>query len=118
MTVTCEYCHGQTEAGGTECRNCGAPVSAAPTAHDVIHCPYCGRRLLALGSPCCNYCGKRLPPEFISARDADMKRVTVISRLNSPPSDQGRSDVFGHPTSRAGNGVVGEIISGIIDLLN
>jgi len=61
--------------------NCGAPlgVGASPDPHQ---CPYCNRRLLALGSPNCNYCGRRLPEEFIQANTADLHRVKEMSGSN------------------------------------
>jgi hypothetical protein len=36
----------------------------------------CHRKLLAMGSPACSYCGQRLPSEYIKAREADLKRIT------------------------------------------
>lgn len=50
-------------------------ASAIP---DFRSCPYCRRKLLALGSPACNYCGRRLPDEYIKAREADLKRMSDV----------------------------------------
>ena len=38
----------------------------------------CHRKLLALASPACNYCGRRLPDEYIEARESDLKRITEV----------------------------------------
>ncbi|HKV42235.1 MAG TPA: hypothetical protein VJX67_23735 [Blastocatellia bacterium] len=79
MNITCEYCHAGTEAGQTTCKNCGAPVPAFDSTADLHICPYCARKLLALGSPSCSYCGKRLPEDFIKAREATLSRVTILT---------------------------------------
>lgn len=79
MLKTCDYCGGSIAEVEKKCGNCGAPVvrdqSALP---DFRSCPFCHRRLLALASPACNYCGRRLPDEYINAREADLKRVTEV----------------------------------------
>jgi hypothetical protein len=75
MASTCEYCHGRVEEGATKCKGCGAPLGERePT--DFRFCPFCKRRLLALGSPACNYCGRALPADFQKAREAMWKRVS------------------------------------------
>jgi hypothetical protein len=72
--LSCDYCHGVTVEGAAKCSNCGAPLGAkAPT--DFRNCPYCKRRLLALGSPACNYCGKPLPENYLKAREAMWQRI-------------------------------------------
>lgn len=74
MAGACEYCHGGLGEGATKCPNCGAAVApAAPP--DFRFCPHCRRRLVALGSPACNYCGKALPENFLKAREAMWRRV-------------------------------------------
>jgi hypothetical protein len=74
MAGACEYCHGGLGEGATKCPNCGA--AAAPSAPpDFRFCPHCRRRLVALGSPACNYCGKALPENFVKAREAMWQRV-------------------------------------------
>lgn len=79
MNVTCEYCKSACESGAIKCRNCGAPLSGeAPATSDYRSCPYCRRKLLALGSPACNYCGRRLPDDYINAREADLRRIGEI----------------------------------------
>ena len=67
-----------------KCPNCSAPVSpsATPVA-DYRHCPACRRQLLALGSPACSYCGRRLPDEFIKARESDMHRISNLQNLKA-----------------------------------
>ena len=74
MTEECEYCRGRLPEGATKCAGCGASVgpSAPP---DFRFCPHCRRRLVALGSPACNYCGKALPEKFLKAREAMWQRV-------------------------------------------
>jgi DNA-directed RNA polymerase subunit RPC12/RpoP len=80
MTPTCDYCNGPIAEGAMHCINCGAPfVSKDAALPDFRFCPLCRRRLLALGSPACSYCGQRLPDAYIKARDGDLKRLTQVS---------------------------------------
>ena len=80
MSLICSYCGGSLEGGASKCESCGAPAQNDGLAvRDYRLCPYCRRRLLALASPSCNYCGRRLPEEYIEAREADLKRIAEIS---------------------------------------
>lgn len=80
MLVTCEYCCGAHVEGETKCGNCGAPaVGDGSTLADFRHCPVCRRKLLALASPACSYCGRRLPDEYIKARGSDLKRISDVN---------------------------------------
>ncbi|MFL6337048.1 MAG: double zinc ribbon domain-containing protein [Pyrinomonadaceae bacterium] len=73
--MNCEYCQGLMEEGAAKCPNCGA--AAVPReATDFRFCPHCKRRLLALGSPACNYCGRALPADYVRARDALWEKVS------------------------------------------
>ena len=76
--MTCEYCHSVLEEGATKCANCGASAGERE-APDYRFCPFCKRRLVALGSPTCNYCGRALPQDFVKARDALFQRVSDVS---------------------------------------
>jgi hypothetical protein len=78
MAATCEYCRGVIVEGATKCANCGAAVGER-RAVDFRFCPYCERRLVALGSPACNYCGRALPEEFVRAREQMWQRVNDVS---------------------------------------
>lgn len=74
MKDHCDYCHGVLREGAAKCAGCGAPAGPRePT--DFRNCPHCKRRLLALGSPACNYCGKALPENYIKAREAIRQRI-------------------------------------------
>jgi len=85
--VICDYCNSQMAEGEMKCSNCGAPIVVdATSAPDFRHCPVCHRRLLALGSPACSYCGRRLPPDYIKARESDLQRVAGL-RENSGGSE-------------------------------
>lgn len=75
MPPTCEYCHASSREGATKCENCGAPLNANGAPEDHRFCPFCKRRLLALGSPACNYCGRALPESYIKAREATLNRI-------------------------------------------
>ena len=75
MSRTCDYCEGALAEGATKCANCGAAVGERG-ARDFRFCPHCERRLLALGSPACNYCGRALPEEYVRARDALWQKVS------------------------------------------
>ncbi len=73
--MTCDYCHSDSEEGATKCASCGAPLTQGGDAPDVRFCPHCKRRLLALGSPACNYCGQSLPAHYVKAREAMWQRI-------------------------------------------
>lgn len=74
--MKCAYCQNVHVEGATKCHNCGAPLDAdAQHAPDYRFCPHCHRRLLALGSPACNYCGRALPDNYIKAREAIFNRI-------------------------------------------
>ena len=78
--MTCEYCNSLVADSVIKCGNCGAPISlAAADQPDFRHCPMCHRKLLALASPACSYCGRRLPDEYLKAREADLRRVMELS---------------------------------------
>jgi DNA-directed RNA polymerase subunit RPC12/RpoP len=78
--VTCEYCNSSIVEGEMKCGNCGAPIVRDGSAlRDFRSCPMCHRKLLALASPACNYCGRRLPDEYIKARESDLKRITEVA---------------------------------------
>jgi len=80
MTVTCEYCGGLIAEAEKNCGSCGAPaVRDQSNLPDFRSCPFCQRRLLALASPACSYCGRRLPDEYIAAREANLRRVTEVT---------------------------------------
>ncbi|HEX3559960.1 MAG TPA: hypothetical protein VHU19_12200 [Pyrinomonadaceae bacterium] len=78
MALSCDYCHGVLEEGATKCANCGASLGERE-ATDFRFCPFCKRRLLALGSPACNYCGRALPDDFVKAREELRQRVSDVS---------------------------------------
>jgi len=79
MTLTCDYCSGPIGEDEMKCGNCGAPFVRDDAAlPDFRLCPFCRRRLLALASPACNYCGLRLPDAYIKAREGDLKRLTQV----------------------------------------
>ena len=88
MPSTCDYCHGSNNDDATKCDNCGAPIVPAASPADFRHCPYCSRTLLALGSPACSYCGRRLPDSFLKARDADLHRISEIAGDHRASNDQ------------------------------
>jgi predicted amidophosphoribosyltransferase len=75
MPPTCDYCQATSKDGVTKCENCGAPLNADGPPPDHRFCPFCKRRLLALGSPTCNYCGRALPESYVKAREATLKRI-------------------------------------------
>ncbi|HEX8355508.1 MAG TPA: double zinc ribbon domain-containing protein [Pyrinomonadaceae bacterium] len=84
--MTCDYCQGALEAGATKCANCGA--AAAPgEPRDFRFCPHCERRLLALGSPACNYCGRALPEEYVRAREALRQKVNDMGAGSATPEE-------------------------------
>ena len=99
--MTCEYCESAIASGQTRCENCGAPISAEPAVTiDFRLCPTCHRKLLALGSPACNYCGTRLPEEYIKAREGDLKRVTEVEGNKSATEARTKIDGFFSESNR------------------
>ena len=84
--MNCDYCHGALEEGAKKCANCGAAVGAREP-RDYRFCPHCKRRLLALGSPACNYCGRALPEEYVRAREALWQKVSDVTAGKAPPEE-------------------------------
>ena len=85
--MTCDYCHGALEEGSKKCSNCGAAVAGAGAPRDFRFCPYCARRLLALGSPACNYCGRALPEDYVRAREALWQKVNDAGAGKATPEE-------------------------------
>lgn len=87
--MVCEYCRGTLDANSSKCQNCGAPTDAwRATGPDFRVCPHCAKRLISLGSPACNYCGRRLPDSYLQAREQTKRRIEEIeedSVRNSSP---------------------------------
>ena len=80
--MTCDYCKTSILEGKMKCANCGAPISSDGSAlPDFRSCPMCHRKLLALGSPTCSYCGRRLPDEYIRVREADLRRIIEVEEM-------------------------------------
>jgi hypothetical protein len=109
MTPDCAYCGAAAKEGTTVCEHCGAPRAALPAETDFRHCPFCKRKLLALASPACSYCGKRLPDEYIKAREADLRRIADIGEIGVDP----HSDV--EPADKERN-LTKEILSRLTDI--
>jgi hypothetical protein len=77
------------------------------SALDYRRCPFCSRKLLALASPACSYCGRRLPQEYIAAHEADLRRMDGVTSISfghacfgetiigSGHSDKGTQDSYG-----------------------
>jgi hypothetical protein len=101
MTQICEYCKSPCAASLLKCPNCSAPLSgvAAP-ATDYRHCPFCQRKLLALASPACNYCGRRLPDDYIQAREGDLHRLTEMRGNQADPQLTAKVDEMLRHTAR------------------
>jgi hypothetical protein len=84
--MNCDYCHGALGEGAAKCANCGA-AAVAGEPRDFRFCPYCERRLLALGSPACNYCGRALPEEYVRAREALWQKVSDAGAGKATPEE-------------------------------
>jgi len=98
MPLSCEYCQGVLEKEAAKCANCGA-AAGSREAPDYRFCPFCKRRLLALGSPACNYCGRALPEEYVKAREALWQKVKDAGAGAATPEEldeleQGSDDAF------------------------
>lgn len=98
------------------CGNCGAPIVLDGAAlPDFRSCPICHRRLLTLGSPACNYCGRRLPDEYIKAREADLRRITEVTE-GEESSEVGRKvDELIRQTARRKRGQSSSAL-GLVDI--
>ena len=83
-----------------KCESCGAPIDLAVT--DFRSCPYCRRRLLALASPACNYCGRRLPEKFIKARESDLRRIKERTEIRDDDAVGVRVDELIRRTAGSG----------------
>jgi DNA-directed RNA polymerase subunit RPC12/RpoP len=93
MNANCLYCKSLCDDGAVKCRNCGAPVTAEEEATiDVRACPYCRRKLLALASPACNFCGLRLPAHFIKTREEQLRRITKVNHSGNQQEIKGKID--------------------------
>ncbi|HKG15237.1 MAG TPA: double zinc ribbon domain-containing protein [Pyrinomonadaceae bacterium] len=97
MPTTCEYCRGALGEGATKCANCGAAVGERGE-RDFRFCPHCERRLLALGSPACSYCGRALPEDFVKAREQMWQRVKDLS---AGRADEGEKEAIRDETDEA-----------------
>jgi predicted amidophosphoribosyltransferase len=95
--MNCEYCQSRLEENAARCPNCGAPLSLDSAPPDYSVCPACHRKLIALGSPACNYCGKRLPASYLKAREAALERISEINAQRADAEeikiDEGESDL-------------------------
>ena len=118
MTIKCEYCSGAIDEGETKCGNCGAPFVRNDAARpDFRFCPFCHRRLLALASPACNYCGRRLPDEYIKTRESDLKRIAQVKE-GKETSEVGRKlDELIRQTALSGRRRASSP-SGLVDIAN
>lgn len=84
--MVCEYCRGTLGADSSKCQNCGAPTDMwRATGPDFRVCPHCTRRLISLGSPACNYCGRRLPDSYLQAREQTKRRIEEIESDSARP---------------------------------
>ena len=84
--MTCDYCQSAVEEGAGKCPSCGA-AAVAREATDFRFCPHCKRRLLALGSPACNYCGRALPEDYVRAREALWQKVSDVREGKATPEE-------------------------------
>jgi len=84
--LICDYCQCVLEEGAAKCANCGA-APGTREAPDFRFCPHCKRRLLALGSPACNYCGRALPEDYVRARDALWQKVSDAGAGKATPEE-------------------------------
>jgi DNA-directed RNA polymerase subunit RPC12/RpoP len=118
MAKTCGYCKGTCQEEALKCGNCGAPFSLEDSREtDYRSCPYCRRKLLALGSPACNYCGRRLPEEYIKARESDLLRISGVEEGNKSAEPDSKVDEILRQAVRRDRGQSSPIID-LIDLKN
>ena len=122
--MTCEYCNSLVVEPAIKCANCGAPISFATSdPPDFRHCPLCRRKLLALASPACSYCGRRLPDTYLKAREADLRRIMELAENHDPIDSEGQLNAFFCQTGRRKRGgsssALGPVdITGLIDFFS
>jgi hypothetical protein len=75
----------------------------------------CHRKLLALASPACNYCGRRLPDEYIKAREADLKRITEVEAGEGASELGSKAGEFFCQTGRHKRGGSSSVL-GLVDI--
>ena len=85
--MKCDYCQSACADDAAKCGNCGAPLGEREPP-DYRFCPFCRRRLLALGSPACNYCGRALPESFVKARGSLLQRINQASAGSADDLDE------------------------------
>ena len=112
MKYECSYCKTEFEGNGVNCPNCGAPVERIEPATNFRLCPFCGRKLLALASPACSYCGRRLPEQFIKARTEDLHRIGEIGDLATSSKEGRASGLDSDPDA----GTLVDVVAGLIDV--
>ena|SRR6185295_15989330 len=98
--LKCEYCNSAIRRTSSRCESCGAPVNVEAAAADFRTCPFCRRKLIALGSPACNYCGRRLPDEYIKTREADLNRLNEVESGGEVKQADSRIQEFLQQASR------------------
>jgi len=92
MNNKCAYCGSVIAEGESKCAACGAPAGTSSSDFDLRSCPFCHRKLLALASPSCSYCGQRLPVEFLEAHEATLRRMSQLERVGVDDSnDSGKA---------------------------
>jgi len=91
----CEYCESTFDSATHNCPNCGAPHGSVNNDYSV--CPFCKRKLLALASIACNYCGRALPADLLQIRQG-LAKTLVEQAGKSYYTDSGSHD-FGDDTS-------------------
>ena len=115
MAFICEYCRGTCEEGLSSCQNCGAPVQHTGTGGlDIRFCPFCKRRLLTVGSPACNYCGKTLPDEYLLAHNVSKQRIEKLTEESKQFTDAFRKiepsrdieEIFGARSGSTAKGIL------------
>ena len=105
MNVNCAYCRSVIGEGEVKCGNCGAPIVVEGSAlPDFRTCPFCSRKLLALGSPACNYCGRRLPDEYIKARESDLRRLSEVNGTEEAKEATTKIEEFFRESARSRGG--------------
>ncbi|MBI3649965.1 MAG: hypothetical protein HY231_02825 [Acidobacteria bacterium] len=91
--AVCSYCKGKCEVSAVKCQNCGAPLlDEEVMCFDARSCPYCQRKLLALASPSCSYCGLRLPEHFIKKREEHLHRIAAMNEASKNLESKNKID--------------------------
>jgi hypothetical protein len=116
MSLTCEYCHSLYEDDALKCPNCAAPINDGEP-FDMRFCPYCKKKLLAIGSPACNYCGKKLPSSFIKAHKVSQEKIIKLDEESKVSAEVTLAGIYNGKNEHKSESVPEKLLDSLVDFL-